>query len=210
MKIFINSILFILLAFFCFLMLRLSMPYFSTRYDVDFLLTKQSIIHIKFWRYSFYTHVFLSSLTLIAGLTQFSNYILSRKKRLHRMMGYIYVVDVLVFAGPSGLIMAFYANGNMISKTSFVVLSFLWILFTAIAILKIKQKEFTKHRNWMFRSYALTLSAISLRLYAFLFPKFFHMNAFDQYALIAWLSWTLNLFIAEYLIFRKRNQPLFF
>jgi hypothetical protein len=30
-------------------------------------------------------------------------------------MGYIYVIDVICIAGPSGLIMAFYANGNIAS-----------------------------------------------------------------------------------------------
>lgn len=125
-------------------------------------------------------------------------------------MGYIYVTDVLLLAGPAAVIMSFFANGTVVSITSFVLLSVLWILFTAVALLKIKQGNYSEHRNWMIRSYALTLSAVSLRIYAWLFPKFFHMNAFDQYALIAWLSWTVNLLIAEYLIFRRRNSPALF
>ena len=203
-----NSLLVLALLVFCGLMLNLSLPYFTFRYDVDFLLTKQGIIHIKTWRYAFYAHVFLSILSLIAGLTQFSSYILKQYKYVHRAMGYVYIVDVLFIAGPAGLIMSFFANGNYASKVSFVFLSILWIVFTAIALLKVKQKKFDKHRNWMMRSYALTLSAISLRLYAWLFPKFIHLNAFDEYALIAWLSWTLNLLIAEYLIFRKGKTEL--
>jgi len=206
----INIFFICLLLLFCGLMLRLTIPYFSMRFDVDFLLTKQKIIHLRFWRYAFYTHVFLSIFALIAGFTQFSGFILRRYKRLHRIMGYIYVTDVLLLAGPAGLVMSFYANGNSISKTSFVILSVLWITCTAIALLKIKQKQFYEHRNWMIRSYALTLSAISLRLYAWLFPKFFHLNAFDQYALIAWLSWTLNFLVAEYIIFKKRNHGKLF
>ncbi len=204
----INICLFLLLVFFCVLMLRLSVPYFSFKIDVDFLLTKQNIIHIKHWRYAFYTHVFLSIFALLAGLTQFSKYILLKQKKGHRLMGYIYVIDVLFLAGPAGFIMSFYANGTLASKTSFVLLSLLWIFFTAVALQKIKQKNFAEHRNWMIRSYALTLSAISLRLFAFILPKFWHLNAFDEYTLIAWLSWLLNLAVAEFIIFRKRNSPL--
>ncbi|MGV2482422.1 UNVERIFIED_CONTAM: DUF2306 domain-containing protein, partial [Salmonella enterica subsp. enterica serovar Weltevreden] len=77
------------------------------------------------------THILLSIFSLIAGMTQFSDYILNRHKRLHRVMGYVYVIDVLCLAGPSGLIMAFYANGDLVSKSSFVLLSLLWIGFTA-------------------------------------------------------------------------------
>lgn len=203
MKKLLNTLIIVLLLFFCALMIRLSIPYLSMQYDVDFLSTKQSIIHIKTWRYAFYTHVFLSLFALIAGVTQFSNPIVKKHRRIHRVMGYIYVTDVLFLAGPAGLIMSFFANGTLVAKTSFVLLSVLWILFTALALAKAKRKQFNPHRNWMIRSYALTLSAISLRLYAWVFPKFFHMNAFDQYALIAWLSWTLNLVAAEIIISRK-------
>lgn len=189
---------------FCWLMLRLSLPYFSLRYDVDFLLTKQKIIHIKLWRYAFYVHVFLGIFSLIAGLTQFSSRIHKHYKKLHRIMGYIYAVDVICLAGPSGLIMAFYANGTTVSKTSFVILSVLWIFTTAVAMIKIFRKDFRAHEKWMIRSYALTLSAISLRLMAMVLPAFVHLNAHDEYALVAWLSWTFNLAIAECIIYFKK------
>jgi uncharacterized membrane protein len=187
-------------------MIRLSWPYFTLRYDVDFLLTKQKIIHIKHWRYSFFVHVFLSSLTLLAGLVQFSKYILGNYKKLHRAVGYIYVIDVFLFAGPSGLIMGFYANGNVWSRVSFVLLSILWMSFTALAFYKAKQKNFMAHKKWMIRSYALTLSAITLRLLAFILPNFVHLKAFDEYALIAWLSWALNLLVAEVIIFNLSSR----
>jgi hypothetical protein len=201
-----NIFLVITLIVFCALMLQLSIPYFTFEYDVDFLLTKQKIIHIKHWRYSFYTHVLLSIFALIAGLTQFSSYVLKKHKKLHRVMGYIYVTDILLVAGPSGLIMSFYSNGTEVTKTSFVILSCLWIIFTAIAFIKAKQKQFVSHRNWMIRSYALTLSAISLRLYALVLPCFIHLTAHEEYTLIAWLSWTINLVIAELIIYYRKPQ----
>ena len=118
-------------------------------------------------------------------------------------MGYTYIVDVLLLAGPSGLIMGFYANGPVSAKMSFVILAALWIVYTALAYKKAIDKNFIEHRNWMIRSYALTLSAISLRLMAMYLQKWFHMEAFAEYTLIAWLSWTVNLVIAEVIIFMK-------
>ena len=124
-------------------------------------------------------------------------------------MGYAYVIDVLLLAGPSGLIMGFYANGTIWAKTSFVILAFLWIVFTAIAYKRALEKDFISHRNWMMRSYALTFSAITLRLLAYFLPKFFHMEAFFEYTLIAWMSWTINLMIVEILIFFKEKKLTF-
>lgn len=192
------------IALFCWLMIGLTIPYLTFTYDVDFLLTKQKIIHLKHWRYAFNLHILFSILTLIAGLTQFSNYVLKKQKRLHKIMGYVYVFDVLLIAGPSGLIMAYYANGTLLSKTSFIILSLLWIGFTAFAIIKIYKKDLIEHQKWMIRSYALTLSAISLRLMALIFPHFFHLSAHAEYATIAWLSWTINLLIAEIIIYFKK------
>lgn len=197
------------IVMFCWLMIDLTLPYLNFTYDVDFLLTKQKIIHLRHWRYAFNFHILFSIFSLLAGLTQFSQYILTKHKKLHRTMGYIYVVDVICIAGPSGLIMACYANGTIVSKTSFVLLSLLWILFTAIAIIKVLKKDFIEHEKWMRRSYSLTLSAITLRLLAFVLPKFIHLTAHTEYALIAWLSWTVNLLIAEWTIYRKQiNRPL--
>jgi hypothetical protein len=78
-----------------------------------------------------------------------------------------------------------------------------------MAIIKALKKDFIEHEKWMIRSYALTLSAISLRLMAFILPKLIHLTAHTEYAVIAWLSWTLNLLIAEWIIFsRKANRLL--
>lgn len=187
----------ILIAFFSYLMFQLSWPYVSLKPDIDFLATKQNIIHIKHWRYAFYAHVFFSILTLVAGLTQFSDYILKQFPKVHRTMGNVYVIDVICIAGPSGLIMGIYSNGDWQASLSFVVLSTLWMVFTAFALYKVYNKQYNKHREWMIRSYALTLSAITLRLLAIVFPMFYQFNAKEEYTVISWLSWTLNLVIAE-------------
>jgi uncharacterized membrane protein len=196
----------ILIAFFSYLMLQLSLPYFSLKPDIDFLATKQNIIHVKHWRYAFYAHVFFSILTLITGLTQFSDYILKRSTKIHRTMGYIYVVDVICIAGPSGLIMGIYSNGNWQASLSFIVLSILWISFTLFALYKVYRKQYETHQSWMIRSYALTLSAITLRLLAIVFPMFFHLNAKEEYAFISWLSWCINLFFAEIYLYIKSRK----
>jgi hypothetical protein len=64
----------------------------------------------------------------------------------------------------------------------------------------IKKRNFTKHGEWMLRSYALTLSAIMLRSYALLFDVLhIDMHPRNVYITIAWLSWVPNLLVAEVL-----------
>jgi len=195
-----------IILYFSYLIFVITLPYLSFKLNVDFLLTKQNIIHVKFWRYAFYAHILTSVFVLLIGAFQFSDYFLKHFKKIHRTIGKTYVFLILLVSGPGALVMSFYANGNLISRTSFVLLSILWILFTALAFYYALKKDFIKHRKFMIRSYALTLSAITLRAYAFILPHFIHLSAKEEYALIAWTSWTINLLIAELIVYLTRKK----
>lgn len=185
------------------LLIRLSIPYLSLDPYTDFLMTKQRIYHILHWRFSFYVHVFISFIVMITGLLQFSWYLIKKYPGLHRRSGTIYTGVVLFFSGPSGLVMAFYANGGLPARISFVILALLWLYTTAMGWYYARQHQWLPHGAMMLRSYALTLSAVSLRLYAYLIDILnIPLRPRAAYILIAWLSWTLNLIIAE-LIIRK-------
>jgi hypothetical protein len=183
------------------LMLRLSLPYAAFNRYTDFLMTKQLVYHIRHWRISFYVHVFVSTIVLVAGLLQCSMYLLRRYPRLHRYSGKIYVVTVLFFSGPAGLVMSFYANGGLPARISFVLLSLLWLGTTYAGWRYALQRRWKDHGQMMLRSYALALSALTLRLYAYLIATLhIPLHPVAAYVSISWLSWTLNLLVVEILI----------
>lgn len=189
------------LAFFTFLMIRLTLPYTAMRSTVDFLQTKQAIYYLPWWRNSFYLHVFTSCLVLVAGFTQFNPWLLRRYRRVHRWMGWVYLVTVVLISGPAGFVMGWYANGGLPARTSFLLLSTLWVILTFYAGYYAVRKKFQLHGAFMFRSYALTLSAITLRSYTWLFAMAqVHATPRDIYITTTWLSWVPNLIIAEMLI----------
>ena len=150
-----------------YLMFELSVPYTSFQRNVDFLATKQNVYHIDYWRYAFYAHVFTSVFVLPAGFTQFNTSFFG--KAWHRKLGMIYILTVLLISAPTGFLMGLHANGGLPSKASFVLLSTLWFVTTLLAFINAKRRKFIEHGEWMFYSYALTLSAITFRLIAFSF-----------------------------------------
>ncbi|MTI29138.1 DUF2306 domain-containing protein [Fulvivirga kasyanovii] len=164
---------------------------------------KQWIIHNEIWKGAFYTHVITSCFCLIAGFTQFSGRLLSSTPKIHRAMGWLYVAVILLFAGPSGLIMSIYANGGMFSQAAFITLSVLWILFTYKGFKTAVMGDFSAHRKFMIRSYALTLSALTLRAWKWAIVLAFRPQPMDVYMLVAWLGWVPNLLIAEWYIRSK-------
>jgi uncharacterized membrane protein len=198
-------ILYITLLFFSFLMLRITIPYLSLNDNTAFLQIKQWVIHNQVWKFSFYTHVFTSIFLLLAGFTQFSDTFLKKKKDLHRKFGYAYVIILLGASAPAGFVMSLYANGGILSQIAFSMLSVLWFYFTLQAFLKAKKKDFIAHRNFMIRSYALTLSALTLRAWKLSIVLLFHPPPMDVYRIVAWLGWIPNLLLAEYII-RKRRE----
>ena len=204
-----NIFLLSALGFFSFLMLRIIFLYIPAKTDVAFLQLKQEYIHITEWRIAFFVHVYSSLLALLAGFTQFSKKLLKQRPKLHRALGYTYVINVLMITGPAGLLMSFYANGGISSRIAFVLLSSLWISTTALALYKAIKKDFRAHRFFMIRSFALTLSAVTLRIWKVLLANYTELPPMDRYRIIAWLGWTLNLLVAELIIFyyiKKRRE----
>jgi uncharacterized membrane protein len=190
-------------------MASITMAYIPYNTDVGFLRIKQQYISIDHWRTAFFIHVYASMWVLFAGFTQFSKRLQKNQPKIHRTLGYIYVVDVLLITGPAGLVMGFYANGGLWSRIAFVLLAVLWIYFTAMALVKAKQKNFKAHRNYMIRSYALTLSAITLRAWKYGITNTVTLPPMDVYRVVAWVGWVGNLIIAEYLIYRHTKRQTY-
>jgi len=196
------AILMIIYAFFSYLLLKITLQYIPYDTDVAFLRIKQDVIDIPFYKIAFFTHVYTAVLVLPAGFTQFSVYVRRRLPVLHRYTGWLYAAVVVVLAGPSGLYMGIYANGGFISQFSFILLAVLWIWFTIFAVIKALQGDYKSHREFLIRSFALAVSAITLRAWKYLLVFLFEPRPMDVYQIVAWLGWIPNIIIAELIIRR--------
>jgi uncharacterized membrane protein len=194
----------VVLAFFSVLMLEITWRYVSFDTNASFLQIKQDYISHQAWLTAFYIHVFTSLFALLAGFTQFSATIRQRWPQLHRSVGYVYVVNILLITGPSALLMAFYANGGLSSRLGFFVLAVLWWWFTFQAFRYARQGNIQRHRAYMLRSYALTLSAITLRIWKMSIAHTLALPPMDIYRIVAWLGFVPNLLLVEYWLRRQR------
>jgi len=195
----------ILLAFPAFFLFYTTALYWSFRTDINFLLAKQDLIHYWPWMAAFYVHITGGMLSLVTGPVQFIKKSRSRRPAFHRNVGKIYLVAILLLAGPTGLFMAFFANGGFWAGMGFALLSLLWWGSTWLAYQKARTRDFAAHRRWMIRSYAFTFAAVMLRLWV---PILSYGISFTPYSLehqtvvvaTAWLSWIPNLAFVEVLL----------
>jgi hypothetical protein len=189
----------------CWLMLTITLQYIPSHTDVAFLRIKQDELALAYYLPAFYVHVYSSMFVLLAGFTQFSKRLRRQFPLVHRRIGYLYLVVVILLAGPSGLVLAYHANGGWSSQLAFSLLAVLWLVFSVIAWQKIRQQDWIGHRNFMIRSFALSLSAITLRLWKYSLVAIFVPRPMDVYRWVAWLGWVINLLLAEWIIRKLSN-----
>lgn len=173
-----------------------------------FLRLKQRAIATGWYLPAYYAHVLAAGLILLIGVFQIHPAWGLRWRKLHRMLGKIYVGGILFFSAPGGLIMSLFIDRGPFVLASFLLQCSLWLGCTYLAYYFIRRGNVQAHRKWMLRSYALTFAAITLRVYVFLSSWSFDLGQPSAYAAIAWLSWVPNLLICEWYLRVKRERVM--
>lgn len=180
------------------LMLLITLRYVPVDFNVAFLRLKTHEISLPYYQWAFFGHVYTSILVLVLGGVQFSANLRRWWPSLHRSLGKLYIALILLIAAPGGLVMGYHANGGWGAQLSFCLQAVLWFLFTWRAYTLARSKNWPAHRAFMLRSFALTLSAVSLRLWKWGLVAIFAPPPMDTYRMVAWLGWLGNLFVVEW------------
>jgi hypothetical protein len=198
-----------------FVLLALAVPlsinalsYINFDYTFGFLKLKRSAIETGLYLPAYYAHVIIAAIVLLVGFVQIHPKLGLRWKKMHRALGKIYIGGILFFSAPGALVMSFFIERGPMVLSSFVLQCLLWFIFTYLAYVKIRQGEIQSHRQWILRSFALTLAAITLRVYVFLSSWSYDLAQPEAYATIAWASWVPNLLICELYLKAKAQRLL--
>jgi uncharacterized membrane protein len=140
---------------------------------------------------------------LAVGPWQMNSRLRARALGRHRWMGRVYVMAVLV-GGLGSLGLASRSEEGFVTHVGFGLLAMLWLTATCQAYLRIRAGDQVRHREWMIRSFALTLAAVTLRVYIPL-SQFVGIPFADAYQAIAWVCWVPNLVVAEWIVLRRRG-----
>lgn len=156
--------------------------------------------HLDGHALALYAHIGLAPVALIVLPFQLSTRVRKARPGLHRWMGRIYGLAV-VLSGMSGLVLALTTRAGTVAAWGFGVLAVLWLGATVWAVWLAMAGRIAAHRRWMLRSAAMTFAAATLRVYL---PILTAAVGFDAaYGLVAWVSWVPNLVIAEWWLRRR-------
>ena len=149
-------------------------------------------------------HIFAASVALALGSFQFSQRIRARWPRVHRITGRLYLGIGVGLGGLSGVYVALTGYGGPVANAGFTMLALSWLFTGSKAFAAIRRGDVAEHRRWMVRNWSLTLSAVTLRLYALLAGAL-GVDVAVAYPVIAWLGWVPNLALAQLILLRERR-----
>ncbi len=178
------------------------LKYLFAEKAIALLSTKSpEILKSTLYNIAFYTHISFGGIALLIGWLQFHQKIRKKYTALHKTVGKIYVVSILI-SGPSGFYISFFASGGISTFLGFSIGALLWTILTFLGYLKIRQGNLELHKKYMMYSYAGTFGAVTLRLWLPLLMYIFG-SFIIAYQIVAWLSWLPNLIIAHLIL--KKN-----
>jgi uncharacterized membrane protein len=151
--------------------------------------------------FAVWAHFVGAAVALATGTFQHNARLRAKYLSAHRWTGRAYVIGVLV-GGIGALMLAPAAEGGAPGKFGFAMLGILWLVSTALAYTHIRNGNQTAHRRWMVRSYALTLAAVTLRIYLPL-SLASGVPFTSAYPVIAWMCWVPNLVFAEWVLLTR-------
>ncbi|HWA56799.1 MAG TPA: DUF2306 domain-containing protein [Gemmatimonadales bacterium] len=140
-------------------------------------------------------HLGGGTIALVAGAFQVNRRFRERSWRLHRRLGMLYVLGV-VMSGNAALELSVTSRADLVARSGLATLALVWLGTTLLALAAIWRRDIPAHHRWMYRSYALSLSAVTLRIYM---PASVVLGIpFDEaYRAVTWLCWVTNLVIVE-------------
>jgi uncharacterized membrane protein len=158
-----------------------------------------------FWprRAGLVPHLAGGIVALTVGLGQIWLGLSNRVNTLHRVLGKIYGVAVLI-GSLAGFYLALTIPGHLPYSAGLFMLDVAWVLTTGMALYAIRTRRIEQHREWMLRSYTVTFAFVTYRLLSGWLRNWIHVPedpfADDIDTLMAWACWAVPLLLAEPLI----------
>jgi uncharacterized membrane protein len=182
--------------------------YFPPNFDSLFLQGREATF-TGAYRSAFYVHIFSGPFVLFNGLIQLSEYVRRHHRGLHRVLGRVQVVVLLLLVLPSSVVMSRRAFGGWPAGLSFLLLSAATASCAITGVVHARRRRYDQHRRWMLRSYVLICSAVALRLISGAAGLVGVPSPEAAYIVAAWSSWLLPLAayeIAERLPAHRQSQ----
>ena len=149
---------------------------------------------VSTWKWFFYPHLLLGTISLAIGpfqLTKFSQ----KKPGIHKLLGKVYAVSIFI-----NILLVPYltlsAIGGKGSTIAFLILNLFWLWTTSMGVMKAAQRKIKAHKDWIFRSYAITWVFVTFRVV--MIPLSIFLDKTLSFPLAVYFGIGINLLFVEW------------
>lgn len=161
-------------------------------------LTPQSLGKYYDYKWILIAHITAGGGAIISGMLQFWKKLRNYSWKLHRFIGFIYLLAVLT-SGLCAVVLAFTTayKVNLPYAFSLQIWVSVWVSTTFIAYYAAIKKKFQLHKEWMIRSYIVTVAFVISGLILKI-PYVQSLGSFEDISpSLFWFGWAVPLFIYE-------------
>ena len=194
------------------LLLSIAVPLvvrFLLVYMVQYLSLDPQVFGDLFWprRYGLLMHLAGGSVAILIGPVQLWLGETRRALAWHRALGMVYLVGVLVGCLGGYYLALTTPYVGWVYAFGLFGLAVAWTITTGMAYLAIRRRFIALHREWMIRSYVVTLAFVFNRLFDEVAAHMGVSDVGERQKAAAWLCWAVPLLLTEPLLqLRKFRQ----
>ncbi|HEX2630216.1 MAG TPA: DUF2306 domain-containing protein [Chitinophagaceae bacterium] len=181
--------------------------YFMSGADHFLELTPEALGKYFSVKWILIAHITAGGGALILGPIQFWGKFRTRYIKLHRWIGFAYLLAIVVSSAGAVILSfttAYYVNWAYAFSAQ--VWAAVWIITTFIAYRAAVQKKFVLHREWMTRSYIVTVAFIISGLTLKYLLKIGFGKFEDISPSLFWMGWSVPLFIYQVVLSFKAKK----
>jgi hypothetical protein len=188
-----------ILLFLSLLLTHNAVLYFTHGGEYGILPEKVEARKILLWNLCFYTHLPCGIICLMTPFISFARNVIPVTRKWHHAVGKLYVWITIVIVCPTGMYLALYAKGGLITTIGFLLQGILLAYYTWHGYIAMQRGDKAAHIQNMIRSYATATVVLTFRVLHILF-FFLYVPYSQNYAISQWLGMTSNLLLAELII----------
>ena len=184
-------------------------PYFTTQRDAF------GPVPDAYWdrRFLLWGHILGGTLAMFTGPIQLWLGETRRRLPLHRRLGLVYLAGVAITC-TAAIGLSLTATFGLIYASGLFFVAVACAIFTTLAYVAIRKRDFTQHREWMIRSYVMIFAfaifrALDMAMGAMGIGGMTEDGVLLRLGLAAWASWAVPLFITEVCLqYPKIGRPV--
>jgi len=141
-------------------------------------------------------HITTGIVAILTGPVQLWLGLSDRYPAIHRSLGFVYLGSITV-SSVAAYYLAFHTDGGWVFGSGLAGLATAWLVTSSLALLAIKRHLYEQHKEWMVRSYVVTLGFVTFRILFTALQSRGIGTLPEQLGVSAWFCWSVPLLVTE-------------